>query len=285
MQSETIRQNYIRRINKVVEYINSHLDEKIDLKTLARISNFSEYHFHRIFKALKKEPLATYVTRLRVESSAILLRYSDLPIEQIAENVGYEMASSLSKSFKKFYGVSPTEYRNNKKLHIMERENLFTEIKLKAPKIIDLEPKQVIYISLSGAYGTLNYEEAYAKLWAFVKENKLFTAGIEHICISYDDPKITESDKQRSDICLAIHKPVKSFGEVGVKEIGGEKYAMFFYQGSYDNLSDVYDTIFSKWLPESGHELRNTFTFEKYRNDCRKTPPEKLKTKIYIPIK
>ncbi|MGP1420249.1 MAG: AraC family transcriptional regulator [Tannerella sp.] len=285
MQAETIRQDYIRRINKVVEYINSHLDEKIDLKTLAGISNFSEFHFHRIFKAFKKESLAAYVTRLRVESSAVLLRYSDLPIEQIAENVGYEMPSSLSKSFRKFYGVSPSEYRNNKNLHLMARENPFTEMKLKAPKIIDLPPKQIIYVALTGAYGTLNYDEAYAKLWAFVKENKLFTAGIEAICISHDTPNVTESDKQRSDICLTVHKPAKPFGEVGVKEIEGGKYAVFTYQGSYDHLSDVYDTIFDKWLTGSGYELRNTFTFEKYLNDCRKTSPEKLKTEIYIPVK
>lgn len=284
MQTET-QKDYLERINKVVEYINNYLDEKIDLKTLAQISNFSEFHFHRIFRAFKNEPLATYITRLRVETSAMLLRYSDLPIEQIAENVGYEMASSLSKSFKKFYGVTPSEYRNNKNLYIMRKEEFIAEIKLKSPKIVDLPTKQVIYVALTGAYGTLNYGEAYAKLWAFVKENKLFTAGIEHICISHDDPKVTENDKQRSDICLAVHKPAKPHGEVGIKEIEGGKYAVFLYQGSYEKLSCVYDTIFGKWLTESGYELRNTFTFEKYLNDCRKTSPEKLKTEIYIPIK
>ncbi|WP_372474709.1 GyrI-like domain-containing protein [Capnocytophaga sp. ARDL2] len=285
MNTKSTQADYHERINKVLEYIGNHLDEKIELKTLAEIANFSEFHFHRIFKAFVNESVGAYITRLRVEASAILLRYSNLSVEQISERVGYEMVSSLSKSFKKFYDVSPTEYRNNKTLYIMRKEEFITEIKLKAPKIIDLEPKKVIYIALTGTYGTLNYGDTYVKLWAFVKENKLFTAGIEHICISHDDPKITEGDKQRSDICLAIHKPAKPQGEVGVKEIEGGKYAVFHYQGAYDNLGKVYDTIFGKWLPESGYELRSIVPFEKYLNDARKTPPEKLKTEIYLPIK
>ncbi|WP_172914802.1 helix-turn-helix domain-containing protein [Capnocytophaga canis] len=118
MNTKSIQADYRERINKVLEYIGNHLDEKIELKTLAEIANFSEFHFHRIFKAFVNESVGAHITRLRVEASAILLRYSNLSVEQISEKVGYEMVSSLSKSFKKFYGVSPTEYRNNKTLGI-----------------------------------------------------------------------------------------------------------------------------------------------------------------------
>lgn len=45
--------DYIQRINKVVAYINDHLDESLDLKTLAEVAALSEFHFHRVFKALK----------------------------------------------------------------------------------------------------------------------------------------------------------------------------------------------------------------------------------------
>ena len=275
--------DYIQRINKVVAYINNHLDETLDLKKLANEAALSDFHFHRIFKALKGEAIGGYITRLRLEATARLLRYTALTIEEIAFNIGYETTASLSKAFKKQYGISPTEYRTNKDTYIMKKEIINPDLALKAPKIVTLEPKNLIYVALTGAYGSLDYGKAYEQLWAVIKAQKLFTKGIESICISYDDPKITEGSLQRSDVCLAIHKPATPQEEVSCKTLAGGKYAVFFYQGSYENLSQVYDTAV-RWVIDRQYTLREEPFFEKYLNDARRTPKEKLKTEIYIPI-
>lgn len=275
--------DYVQRINKVVAYINNHLDETLDLKTLANEAALSDFHFHRIFKALKGEAIGGYITRLRLEATARLLRYTALTIEEIAFNIGYETPASLSKAFKKQYGISPTEYRTNKDTYIMKKEIINPNLALKAPKIVTLEPKNLIYVALTGAYGSLDYGKAYEQLWAIIKAQKLFTKGIESICISYDDPKITEGSLQRSDVCLAIHKPATPQEEVSCKTLAGGKYAVFFYQGSYQNLSQVYDTAV-RWVIDHQYTLREEPFFEKYLNDARRTPKEKLKTEIYIPI-
>ena len=275
--------DYIQRINKVVAYINNHLDETLDLKTLANEAALSDFHFHRIFKALKGEAIGGYIIRLRLEATARLLRYTALTIEEIAFNIGYETTASLSKAFKKQYGISPTEYRTNKDTYIMKKEIINPDLALKAPKIVTLEPKNLIYVALTGAYRSLDYGKAYEQLWAVIKAQKLFTKGIESICISYDDPKITEGSLQRSDVCLAIHKPATPQEEVSCKTLAGGKYAVFFYQGSYENLSQVYDTAV-RWVIDHQYTLREEPFFEKYLNDARRTPKEKLKTEIYIPI-
>ena len=275
--------DYVQRINKVVAYINNHLDETLELKTLANEAALSDFHFHRIFKALKGEAIGGYITRLRLEATARLLRYTALTIEEIAFNIGYETPASLSKAFKKQYGISPTEYRTNKDTYIMKKEIINPDLALKAPKIVTLEPKNLIYVALTGAYGSLDYGKAYEQLWAVIKAQKLFTKGIESICISYDDPKITEGSLQRSDVCLAIHKPATPQQEVSCKTLAGGKYAVFFYQGCYENLSQVYDTAV-RWVIDHQYTLREEPFFEKYLNDARRTPKEKLKTEIYIPI-
>ena len=275
--------DYVQRINKVVAYINNHLDETLDLKTLANEAALSDFHFHRIFKALKGEAIGGYITRLRLEATARLLRYTALTIEEIAFNIGYETPASLSKAFKKQYGISPTEYRTNKDTYIMKKEIINPDLALKTPKIVTLEPKNLIYVALTGAYGSLDYGKAYEQLWAVIKAQKLFTKGIESICISYDDPKITEGSLQRSDVCLAIHKPATPQQEVSCKTLAGGKYAVFFYQGCYENLSQVYDTAV-RWVIDHQYTLREEPFFEKYLNDARRTPKEKLKTEIYIPI-
>ena len=275
--------DYIQRINKVVAYINDHLDESLDLKTLAEVAALSEFHFHRVFKALKGESIGAHISRLRIEAAARLLRYSALSIEDIAFNIGYEAPAALSKAFKNQYGITPTQYRTNKDIYIMKKEIINPDLALKAPKIMELEPKNLIYVALTGEYGTLDYDKAYEQLWAVVKSQKLFTKGIESICVSYDDPKITEASLQRSEVSLSIHKHADPEGEVSCKTLAGGKYAVFFYQGSYTHLSAVYDAAM-RWVIDSEYEVREEPTFEKYLNDSRRTPEEKLKTEVYIPI-
>ena len=266
--------DYTQRINKVAEYINRHLDEPIELKTLADIAHLSHFHFCRIFKVLKGESPIAFIARLRIETAAQLLRYSTLPIEQIAFNIGYETPASLSKTFKNQYGITPTEYRTNKDIYIMKKEIINPDLALKAPKIMELEPKNLIYVALTGGYGSLDYGKTYEQLWAVVKSQKLFTKGIESICVSYDDPKITEASLQRSDIGLAIHKPAVPEGEVSCKTLAGGKYAVFFYQGSYSQLSAVCDAAM-RWVVESEYKLRDESLYSRNTSTTLAAPPKK----------
>ena len=107
--------DYQRRINIVVEYIRTHLDETLDLRTLAEVSSFSPCHFHRIVSAFLGEPPGEFIARTRIETAARLLLYSDLTVAEIAYRVGYDAPSSLTKAFGRFFGISPKEYRTAKK--------------------------------------------------------------------------------------------------------------------------------------------------------------------------
>ncbi|MDU1892165.1 MAG: AraC family transcriptional regulator [Dysgonomonas sp.] len=285
MQKKTItKEEYAKRINTVIEFIANNLDREIELNELAEMSNFSPFHFHRIFKGIVHESIGAFIVRMRIETAARLLRFTSLPIQDIAYSIGYNSPSSLTKVFRQYYNISPTDYRNNKTYTIMKPLQLNPDLKIKAPKVVELEAKKAIYIRLNGDYSSLGYGDAWTQLWQYVKENKLYSAGIEHIAIYHNDPKITEAEKLRTDICLTIHKPVEAKGDIGIKEINGGKYAVFLYTGSYDKLGMVYDTIYGIWLPESGYQVRMEPGFEKYVNNPENTDPEKLKTEIYVPI-
>ena len=58
---------YNRRMHAVVDYIDRHLDQKLDLAALADVASFSPFHFHRLFRALMGEALGDYVRRRRLE--------------------------------------------------------------------------------------------------------------------------------------------------------------------------------------------------------------------------
>ncbi len=290
---QTNKAFYEQKLNIIVEYIHNNLDSVIDIKTLAEISHFSPFHFHRISRALLGEPIGAYISRTRVETAAKMIRYTTLDMESIAYNVGYETPSSLSKKFKNHFGVSPTAYRKNKLFTIKKSKIMETisstehsqNLNIKKPKIIDIEDKKCIYIRLQGAYQSLNYSGTWKKLWEQVKEQKLFTAGIEHIGLPYDDPKVTDEDKIRYDSCLIIHKDAKVTGDIGVKTLKGGKFAVFLYQGSYEYFANVYDYIFNDWLLNNDYELRDEVAREKYISNPERVEPHKLKTEFYLPIK
>ncbi len=285
---EDTKKIYYERINKVIGYINLHLGDDLDMKQLAKIGNYSDFHFQRIMRAYLGEPLGTYIIRIRLESSAQLLRLTSMPVQEIALKVGYENPTSFNKAFKKRFNISPLEFRETINInyqHIKSKQIMIISDQISAqPKIKNVDPITVIFAQAIGPYG-----ESATKAWEMVckyaADKKLFGFKTQFIGISHDDPTITDEARLRYDACIAIRKEVKPEGEIGVKTIPGGKYAIFRHKGSYEKFTDSYSYIFGQWMPESGYEPDDRPGLEIYINDPEKTKPEKLQTDIYIPIK
>lgn len=280
---KTTREEYQKCVNAVVDYINLHLGEEIDLKSLAKISHFSPFYFHRIMKAFLGEPVGTFIVRTRTETAARLLRYTDLPIADIAYRIGYSSSSSLSKVFKQFYGISPLEYRNNKNFVIMKPAIIHSELKLKR-EIKELPVRNMIYIRLFGDYKLNDYCGTWMRLQQFVQEEKLPMGEVMPYCIFHDDPKVTPIEKLRTDVCMVMPTAVAPKGNIGFKQLPAGRYAIFLYKGSYEHLQSVYDTIYGKYIPEMECTFRDEASAERYLNHPADTAPDELLTEIYIPI-
>lgn len=282
-QKKTTQEEYQKCVNAVVDYINLHLGEEIDLKSLAKISHFSPFYFHRIMKAFLGEPIGTFIVRTRTEAAARLLRYSDAPIADIAYRIGYSSPSSLSKVFKQFYGISPLEYRNNKNFVIMKPAIIRPDLELKR-EVKEVSARHVIYIRLFGDYKMNDYGGTYMRLFQFVQEQQLPMGEGLPLCIYHDDPKVTPADKLRTDVCMVMPEAVAPKGDIGFKQIPAGRYAIFLYKGSYEYLQAVYDTIYGKHIPEMECTLRDEPSAERYMNNPVTTAPEELLTEIYIPV-
>lgn len=225
-----------------------------------------------------------YITRQRVKKAALLIRNTKLSIQDIAYKVGYDMPSSLSKAFKQLYNITPTEYRTNKNIEIMNRNIQNEDYNLQEPQIVERPDSKVVYIQIIGEYGNKEYNGVWERICQFVGKNNLFGAKNEFLGVGHDDPRVTEASKCRYDACITVERDVKPEGEIGFKTIKGGKYAVFLHKGAYDKLPLIYNAIFSKWLPESQYQLRDSPSFESYLSDPFKVKPEDLETLLYIPI-
>ncbi|NQU86467.1 MAG: AraC family transcriptional regulator [Mariniphaga sp.] len=279
---------YFERINKVVHHINNNLNETLDIDALAAIGNYSVFHFHRIMRAYLGESLGAYVVRLRLETAVNLLRYSELPVADVAFKVGYENPTSFNKAFKKRFAISPNEFRKNYNGLIISEEskikfNAMENLKSLKPKYKNRKTQKAIYAQVLGSYNE-SAGKAWESVCEFAKKKHLFGFKNEFVGISHDDPNITEASKLRYDACILVSKDVKPEGEIGVQEIAGGKYAVFIHKGPYEDFSKSYECIYGRWIPENNIVLRDTPGFEKYLNTPGKVKPEKLLTEIWVPV-
>jgi len=114
--NEASRQEYISRINKVMNYVEKHIDQILNLYTLAGIANFSPFHFHRVFTFLTGETPNDYVQRIRMEKAAMRLQNDEkASISEIAYACGFGSISLFSRTFRTYYGMTAKEYRRQEK--------------------------------------------------------------------------------------------------------------------------------------------------------------------------
>ncbi len=278
-QKEQTQNEYHKSINKVLDYINEHLDESPDLETLSDIANISAYHFHRIFKGIIGENLGEYVQRLRLEYVAGKLRTTDMTLDSLADKTGYNSKQALSRAFKKYFGVPPSIYKNTPGSWQVYAPVVLT------PRICKIAPRNILYVRVIDEYGaTDSYNEVWKQLYMYAILNKIYTDKSESLGISFDDPSVTETQKCRFYACISTDKLAKPKGKFGSSVIDGGLYAIFTHKGSYKGLHDLYKNIWFQWLPSSKYRIRKGVFFEKYLNNPSQVKEENILTEVYIPV-
>jgi AraC family of transcriptional regulator, multidrug resistance transcriptional activator len=104
--------SYRQLIDQSEDYIEAHLGEKITLTMLAQHLKLSKYYYHHLFKHYRHKTIKDVITQVKMERSAIYLVVNrQIKITDVAFKYGYSDASAYNKAFKKYFKVSPTQYR------------------------------------------------------------------------------------------------------------------------------------------------------------------------------
>ena len=272
---KTTKDDYIQSVYKVIFYIEQNYNYDLTLEELSKIAGFSKYHFHRIFNSIVGENVGDYIRQVRFSSTMKQFK-TNLNITQIAQTSGYETNASFSKAFKNHFGITPKEFSKNSK---KKKGNKMLE-----PKIVEIEPIEVLYVRKTGDY-IHSADEAWKTMVAFASENELFEKAVARYGISLDNPTVIEENKLRYDACLELNGKISPKGEVSHKQIAGGKYAVFMHKGPYSLIGETFKDI-GDWIVESGVSLRNEPSFQKYLDlDPTGIKEEDLRTKLYVPLK
>jgi len=103
---------YSKPIRKVMDYLYAHYSEKITLDDLSKITNLSTYYISNLIKTETGLSLHDNINKIRIEKSQKLLLERNSSILEITQSVGYRYQNHFAAIFKRYTGITPTEYRN-----------------------------------------------------------------------------------------------------------------------------------------------------------------------------
>ena len=267
------RVEYERRIHRVVAYIDAHLDQPLDLETLAEVAHFSAFHFHRLFRAWTGETLGDYLRRRRIETGALrLLTQPRSTVLDVALAVGFASGEAFARAFKLRFGSTPSAWREERKPGQAERSpdqalggldfdhgfpatRWIEDTTMTAPNVslIDMPATPVAYYRHTGPYG-----QPVARFWMermapWMAENDLF--GRVRFGIAHDDPTITEPAKCRYDAGVAVGPDEVVSGQPLRTVLPGGRYACTRFEGTVDDIDAAWQRLLGGWLPQSGLQL------------------------------
>jgi AraC family transcriptional regulator len=285
---ETTFEYYQSRMQQCKRYIQQNLFTNITLEEIASETCFSTYHFHRLFTAFCGESVASYIKRLRIEAAAGRIALTDVPFSQIAKETCFQTPTAFSKAFKGYFGVSPSEYRNEKR---DEFKSVLTQTNNESnnQKCLDVEYYSLNTIKVLSCIQQGQCLSAGYKAWEKIEEygyrHNLIHNSTRRFGTTLDPREITDDENHRYVAMISVGPEVESDGEFFVQTIGDGLYAGILHDGSYERLYCTCISIYLNWLPQSGHKLRSSSVLDEYivvRDLTR--PPDELRTRIMIPI-
>jgi AraC family transcriptional regulator len=301
------RKEYYLRINRVVDYIDAHLDEDFSLENLSEVAHFSPFHFHRIFSALTGETLNHYIKRIRLQKAgSMLLSDYERPVSDVAALCGFNSTAVFCRAFRAHFGKNTGDFR--KYWQEQERKNGQSEsnnnqsapdstmyfsdefINLnrnihmeKNITVKDMPAMDLIYCRHTGPFDQIG--GAYEKLFKWAGPRGLLRfPETKTLTVYHDDPKVVDPEKVRQSACITVDAEVKAEGEFGKMHLPGSKCAVGSFKVKPRQFSEAWDAV-CRWLADSGYQPSDSLPFEYYPEEHEPGPEPIFTVDICVPVK
>ncbi len=283
---------YLARFRRVFDYVDAHADEDLCVERLSGIAAFSKFHFHRQFSELFGISVYKYVQLVRLKRASYELAFRDASrIVDIALDSGYEGPEAFSRAFKRQTGQSPSEFRKQpqwilwhqtyRPLGELRSKYMNPSYRIDQVAIVEFGETNVAAMEHRGHPKLLN--DTVRRFIGWRKQNQLPPGTSATFNIVYDHP--LDGGNCHYDLCAGTDRPVpaNSFGVVA-KRIPAGRCATLRHIGSDDTLGETISFLYSRWLPQSGEELRDFPLFLQRISHFPNVPEHEAITDIFLPL-
>ena len=291
--------NYLEQMNRAVEYIEKNLSAELAVENISKEAGISKWHFQRVFRAMIGETVMEYAQKRRLSQAAELLCRSEKNILEVALEYQFESHEAFTRAFKKFFTVSPSEFRKSLKNSSMipQRPKITVEYINHLYKGISMEPK-IIKLNEMNAVGVTgiiksvqspefsqNFEKV-PLLWKKLSEKADSVAGNAKFkrisLIDTTDKAVLKSDLD--DFAgIILEDGLKKPSDLEARTVQAGEYAEFTHKGPMRSVNHTMNYIYGSWLPKSGRKRREGPEVTVYTERIDPNSPDNV-VKILVPL-
>ena len=292
--SSTAAERFRNRFRRVLDHIESHLDDALDLDELSAVAAYSKFHFHRQFNELFGIAASKYVQLRRMKRASYQLAYRNDAVIAVALTNGYEGSEAFSRAFKRVVGQCPSDFRKEpdwepwyalyEPLRALRNDHMSTNFALNDVRIVTFEPTRVAVLEHPDDPRLLG--DSIRKFIAWRKSHRLPPSVSATFNLIYDDPSQVDPADYRFDLCAATDCEIAPNPEgVHAGLIPGGRCATLRLVGSDDRLEGAIRFLYTRWLPQSGEEPGDFPLFLQRLKFYPDVPEDEAVLDIYLPLR
>lgn len=316
---EILKQEYQLRLNRVIDYIQNHYADNLDLIKLADVACFSRYHFHRVFRALVGETVHEFVRRVRLERAAHKLaldRYKS--ITEIALECGFSSSQNFARCFKAYYGSTPSIFRKHFNLdswkskvknlkkddgqelppeaaellnhyrtqrHVSIEDILDRRMQIEV-RVTEIPPLRVAYMRRrlrSATWETTR--RVFMRLMQWANDRDLMNTETLVMGVFWGNPDITPGDKLIYDACITVPESIQADRWVNIQSLPGGKFAVHQCEIEVTGHKEAWMNMIINWLATNDYQPDDRPGYEIYYNDAATHPLKHQILDLCLPVK
>ena len=287
-------ENYNARMQRVLDHVDRHLDEDLDLATLSGVAAFSKHHFHRQFTATFGLPLHRYVQLARMKRASHRLAFrGDDSVTEIAMDTGYEAPDAFARAFRQRFGQSPSEFRKSPDWEpwlaaFGPLDNARSKLmqKIFSADVVTIRDEPATPVAAMEHRGDpAGIGATIQRFIAWRKANGLNPRAGATYNVFHSDPQTVPATDYRLDMCVATERRVEP-NEEGVEAglIPGGRCAVLRVIGRSDDLEPAALYLYRDWLPASGERPRDFPLYCQRVSFFPDVPEHEAITDLFLPL-
>ena len=252
--------NIYSELNKIIEYVEEHLEENIESKTISRMIGMNEYTFQKIFVVIANVTFTEYIRNRRLSNAGQEIYLEKDKVIDIAIKYQYNSPTAFSRAFEKFHGIKPSEVKKKP-----ERLKMYTKLHFnenyECNKNIDYKIIEKEELHLYGTYILTNDEKIKEDAPKFYCENMEKHGEAPYALVEYHDKERTKVKAY----WVLYYEPILGMIE---KTIPKSKWIVIRINSQdAKEIQEISETFYADFLPIAKYNYRDLPEIEYYHDN------------------